>query len=68
MTRPRIYVPRDAGALALGADDVERAIVAAKRVTRVLARGVPASQGTMRAAFSAAAVHTCCNPVLARPM
>jgi formate dehydrogenase iron-sulfur subunit len=31
MTRPRIYVPRDAGALALGADEVERAIMAAER-------------------------------------
>jgi formate dehydrogenase iron-sulfur subunit len=31
MTRPRIYVPRDAGALALGADEVERAIIAAER-------------------------------------
>lgn len=41
---------------------------AAKRVTRVLARGVPASQCTTREAFSAAAVQTCCNPVLARPM
>ena len=31
MTGPRIFVPRDAGALALGADEVERAIVAAER-------------------------------------
>src|SRR5215469_6348521 len=31
MTRPRIFVPRDAAALAVGADDVERAIVAALR-------------------------------------
>ncbi|MBU6508333.1 MAG: NADH-quinone oxidoreductase subunit NuoF [Alphaproteobacteria bacterium] len=31
MTRPRIFIPRDAAALALGADDVERAIVAALR-------------------------------------
>src|SRR5580692_9796784 len=31
MTRPRIFVPRDAIALALGADDVEREIVAAVR-------------------------------------
>ena len=31
MTRPRIFVPRDAGALALGADEVERAIIAAER-------------------------------------
>jgi formate dehydrogenase iron-sulfur subunit len=31
MTRARIYVPRDAGALALGAEDVERAIIAAER-------------------------------------
>jgi formate dehydrogenase iron-sulfur subunit len=31
MTVPRIFVPRDAGALALGADEVERAIVAAVR-------------------------------------
>ena len=31
MTRPRIYMPRDAGALALGAEDVERAIIAAER-------------------------------------
>jgi formate dehydrogenase iron-sulfur subunit len=31
MTRPRIYVPRDAGALALGADEVERAVIAAER-------------------------------------
>jgi formate dehydrogenase iron-sulfur subunit len=29
MTRPRIFVPRDAGALALGSDEVERAIIAA---------------------------------------
>jgi formate dehydrogenase iron-sulfur subunit len=31
MTRPRIFVPRDAGALALGSDEVERAIIAAAR-------------------------------------
>jgi len=31
MMRPRIYVPRDAGALALGADEVERAIIAAEQ-------------------------------------
>ncbi|HEX3864015.1 MAG TPA: NADH-quinone oxidoreductase subunit NuoF [Stellaceae bacterium] len=31
MTRPRIFVPRDVGALALGADAVERAIVDAER-------------------------------------
>jgi formate dehydrogenase iron-sulfur subunit len=31
MSAPRIFVPRDAGALALGADDVEQAIVAAER-------------------------------------
>src|SRR5215469_5997232 len=31
MTRPRIFVPRDAAALAVGSDDVERAIVAALR-------------------------------------
>lgn len=31
MTRARIFVPRDAGALALGADEVERAIIAADR-------------------------------------
>ena len=31
MTRPRIFVPRDAGALALGSDEVEREIVAAVR-------------------------------------
>jgi len=31
MSRPRIFVPRDAGALALGSDAVERAIVAAIR-------------------------------------
>jgi formate dehydrogenase iron-sulfur subunit len=31
MTRPRIFVPRDAGALALGADEVERAIITAER-------------------------------------
>jgi formate dehydrogenase iron-sulfur subunit len=31
MTRPRIFVPRDAGALALGSDAVERAIIAAER-------------------------------------
>jgi hypothetical protein len=30
--RPRIFVPRDAAALALGSDEVERAIVAAIRV------------------------------------
>ncbi|HEX7390938.1 MAG TPA: formate dehydrogenase, partial [Acidiphilium sp.] len=29
MTRPRIFIPRDSGALALGADEVERAIAAA---------------------------------------
>ena len=29
--RPRIYIPRDAGALALGADEVEHAIIAAER-------------------------------------
>ncbi|MGH6969636.1 MAG: formate dehydrogenase beta subunit, partial [Stellaceae bacterium] len=31
MTRPRIFVPRDAAALAVGSDDVERTIVAALR-------------------------------------
>ncbi len=31
MTATRIFVPRDAGALALGSDEVERAIVAAER-------------------------------------
>ena len=31
MTAPRIFVPHDAGALALGADEVERAIVATER-------------------------------------
>jgi formate dehydrogenase iron-sulfur subunit len=31
MTRRRIFVPRDAGALALGSDEVERAIIAAER-------------------------------------
>lgn len=31
MTRPRIFIPRDAAALAVGSDDVERAIVAALR-------------------------------------
>ena len=31
MTIPRIFVPHDAGALALGADEVERAIIAAER-------------------------------------
>ena len=31
MTIARIFVPRDAGALALGADEVERAIIAAER-------------------------------------
>jgi formate dehydrogenase iron-sulfur subunit len=31
MTRPRIFIPRDAIALALGSDDVERAIIAAER-------------------------------------
>jgi formate dehydrogenase iron-sulfur subunit len=31
MSRPRIFVPRDAGALALGSDEVERAILAAVR-------------------------------------
>jgi formate dehydrogenase iron-sulfur subunit len=31
MSRPRIFVPRDAIALALGADEVERAIVATER-------------------------------------
>ena len=30
MTRRRIFVPRDAGALALGSDEVERAIIAAE--------------------------------------
>jgi len=29
--KPRLFVPRDAGALALGADEVERAIIAAER-------------------------------------
>jgi formate dehydrogenase iron-sulfur subunit len=29
--RPRLFIPRDAGALALGADAVERAIIAAER-------------------------------------
>jgi formate dehydrogenase iron-sulfur subunit len=31
MARPRIFVPRDAAALAVGSDDVDRAIVAALR-------------------------------------
>ena len=31
MTIPRIFVPHDAGALALGAEEVERAIIAAER-------------------------------------
>jgi formate dehydrogenase iron-sulfur subunit len=31
MSRARVFVPRDAGALALGADDIERALVAAER-------------------------------------
>jgi formate dehydrogenase iron-sulfur subunit len=31
MTGTRVFVPRDAGALALGADEVERAIIAAER-------------------------------------
>ena len=31
MSRPRIFVPHDAGALAVGSDDVERAIVATLR-------------------------------------
>ncbi len=31
MTTARIFVPRDAGALALGSDEVERAIIAAER-------------------------------------
>jgi formate dehydrogenase iron-sulfur subunit len=31
MRRPRVFVPRDAGALALGSDEVERAIVAGER-------------------------------------
>ena len=31
MSRPRIFVPRDAIALALGSDEVERAIIAAER-------------------------------------
>jgi len=31
MTRRRIFVPRDAGALALGSDEVKRAIIAAER-------------------------------------
>ena len=31
MTAPRIFVPHDAGALALGTDEVERAIVATER-------------------------------------
>src|SRR5580704_9755229 len=31
MTRRRIFIPRDAGALALGSDEVERAIIAAER-------------------------------------
>ena len=41
---------------------------AAKRVTRVLARGRPFSQCTTRETLIAAAVQTCCRPVLARPM
>ncbi|HTT78620.1 MAG TPA: NADH-ubiquinone oxidoreductase-F iron-sulfur binding region domain-containing protein [Stellaceae bacterium] len=47
MTRPRIFVPRDAGALALGSDEVERAIVAAERrrgldieIVRIGSRGL----------------------------
>jgi formate dehydrogenase iron-sulfur subunit len=31
MSKPRVYVPRDAGALALGSDAVERAVIAAER-------------------------------------
>jgi formate dehydrogenase iron-sulfur subunit len=31
MSKPRIFVPRDAGALALGSDAIERAIIAAER-------------------------------------
>jgi formate dehydrogenase iron-sulfur subunit len=31
MTRPRLFVPRDAGALAIGTDAVERAVIAAER-------------------------------------
>jgi formate dehydrogenase iron-sulfur subunit len=31
MTRRRIFIPRDAGALALGSDEVERAIIAAEQ-------------------------------------
>src|SRR5215213_1213445 len=40
---------------------------AAKPVTRVRARGTPSSHRTTREAFIAAAVQTCCSPVLARP-
>src|SRR3954467_15917615 len=41
---------------------------AAKRVTRVLARGRPFSQCATRETLTAAAVQTCWRPVLARPM
>jgi formate dehydrogenase iron-sulfur subunit len=47
MSRPRIFVPRDAGALAVGAEEVERAIVAALRrrgieadIVRIGSRGL----------------------------
>ncbi len=40
----------------------------AKRVTRVVARGRPSSQCTMRDMFIATAVHTCCSPVLDSPI
>jgi formate dehydrogenase iron-sulfur subunit len=47
MTGARIFVPRDAGALALGSDEVERAIIAAERrrgldieITRTGSRGL----------------------------
>ena len=41
---------------------------AAKRVTRVLARGSPSSQCTTLETFIATAVQACCRLVLARPI
>jgi hypothetical protein len=42
--------------------------MAAKRVTRVLARAVPLSHRAIREAFITAAVHGSCSLVLAKPI
>ena len=47
---------------------IQAAAKAAKRVTRVLARGTPSSQLTTRVTFMAAAMQTCWRPVFASPM